>query len=501
MSTLRTNIFANYAGQAWVVLMSVAFVPLYIRLLGIEAFGLIGFLLSLQALSQLFDFGIGGLVNRELAQRAHNANQKQATRDLVRTLELLVWPLSFLIGIAIWLASSLIANSWLHPQHLSQAETATAVSIMGLSVAAIWPASFYSNGLSGLEQQARLNRINGAFATLRGVGVLPLLYWVSPTINTFLWWYAVVGVCQSLTFATVLWHCLPRGDRASAFNAMELRNAKRFAGGLFAITAFSLGLNQLDRLTLSALRPLEELGYYGIAISIAAGLGRMVQPMFNALYPRFSRLVAIDDSDSLARLYHLSSQCLAVVIAATSVILIVFAKDVLFLWTGDNALATKVSLPLAILIAGTALNGLMNLPYALQLANGWTRLTGCMAFVSLLLGIPFALWAVTSYGMVGAACLWLLVNFGFFSIGIPLMHRRLLRGEMASWYLRDVLPPVVAATAMALLLGQALPAMSRNIQGVCVLAAASLATLSAAASASPLVRNLVSQWSRLHVLR
>jgi O-antigen/teichoic acid export membrane protein len=500
MPALRTNILANYAGQAWMVLMSVAFVPLYIHILGIEAFGLVGFMLSLQTLSQLFDFGIGGVINRELAHRAHSAERHQPARDLVRTFELLVWPLSLLIGLAISLASPFIAHSWLHPQHLSHNDTAAAVSIMGLVVASMWPTSFYSSGLSGLEQQMRLNLINATFATLRGVGVLPLLYWVSPTIDTFMWWYAAVGICQSLVLATALWLCLPRGNRAAVFNIMELRNAKRFAGGLFAITALSLGLSQLDRLTISAMRPLEELGYYALALSVAAGLGRMVQPMFNALYPRFSRLVATNDTEGLSNLYHLSSQCVAVVIAAVSLVLIVFAKDVLYLWTGDSALATRIALPLAILVAGTAFNGLMNLPYAMQLANGWTRLTVGMNLISLMLGIPFCIWAVSHYGMVGAASLWLLINLGFFAIGIPLMHRRLLRGEMVIWYVRDILPPALAAAAAALVLGFSLPAISRSIQGVFLLGVVSFATLGAAASASPSVRDLVRQWSGLRFL-
>ena len=43
MSLLKRNIIANFAGQGWAALMALAFVPLYIKFLGIEAYGLIGF--------------------------------------------------------------------------------------------------------------------------------------------------------------------------------------------------------------------------------------------------------------------------------------------------------------------------------------------------------------------------------------------------------------------------------------------------------------------------
>ncbi len=489
MPALRTNILANYAGQAWMAAMSVVFVPLYIRLLGMESFGLIGLMLSMQALSMLFDLGMGSMLNRELARRAHHAENPHAVRDLVRTLEWLVWPIAVCLALAIWLASGPVARHWLHPSALTQEETAHAVAIMGLAVAMQWPSSFYSSGLSGLERQPMLNAINAAFATMRGAGVLAVLYWISPTITAFMAWYAAMGACQSLVSAWALWHLLPMGaDRRAKFNAAELRGTVHFAGGLIAITALSIAVTQLDRIVLSAMRPLEELGYFSLALSVAAGLGRMIQPMFNALYPRYSRLVAHEETNTLGTLYHLSNQCVAVVIAAISAVLFLFSKDVVYLWSGDASISAKVATPLSILIAGTALNGLMTLPYALQLAYGWTRLTIGTNLVALLLGIPFCLWAVDHYGIVGAACMWLATNLGFVAVAIPLMHRRLMLGGMRRWYLQDVLPPFLAGAAAGLVARCAVPALTRDAKGFLLLAVVSGCVLAASAIASPYLR-------------
>lgn len=471
------------------VLMGVAFVPLYIRVLGMEAFGLVGLMLSIQALSMLLDLGMGGALNRELARRAHNADMAGTIGNLVRTFEWLVWPAALAIAVAIWFASGPLANHWLHPVRLTRAETAHAIAIMGLAVALQWPSGFYSNGLSGLERQPVLNLINASFATLRGAGVLAVLYWVSPTIAAFMWWYAAMGACQSLVSATVLWRLLPSGThRRPRFHPEELRATGRFTGGLVAITALSVAVTQLDRIVLSAMRPLVELGYFSLAFSVAAGMGRMIQPMFNALYPRYSKLVSLGEDKALTHLYHLSNQYLAVMVAAISVVLMVFSRDVLYLWTGDAATAAKVAVPLSILVAGTALNGLMNLPYALQLAHGWTRLTAGANLVALILGIPFCIWAVGHYGIVGAACLWLGINLGFVAIGVPLMHHRFMRGEMGRWYLQDILPPFIAATVVGVLSRWLIPSLSRNLQGVLLLTAISSAALLAAALATPFVR-------------
>ena len=45
---LKRNLIANYLGQGWTALMGLAFIPLYIKYLGIEAYGLIGIFALLQ---------------------------------------------------------------------------------------------------------------------------------------------------------------------------------------------------------------------------------------------------------------------------------------------------------------------------------------------------------------------------------------------------------------------------------------------------------------------
>ena len=470
--------------------MSFAFMPMYAHALGMEAFGLVGLMLSLQAISQLFDFGAGGVVNRELSRRAHQSPGFSSSPDLVRTFEWLLWPMTFAIASLIWASSGVMSEHWLHLEKISYEESAHAISIMGIAIALLWPSTFYANCLSGLERQPILNLINATFATLKSAGVLVVMHFFSPTINTFLWWYAALSASQSAATAAAVWHALPRTTRAPIFVFSDLRDNGRFAIGLFTIGALALALTQIDRLSLATSRPLAELGYYTLALSVAAGLGRMIQPMFNALYPRFSRLVATHDEAALSELYHLGNQCIAVIVASTSSILMIFARDVLFLWTGDNALAGKIAPTLVILTAGTALNGFMNLPYALQLAYGWTSIAMYTNLASFILGVPFCIWAVSIYGMPGAACLWLLINLGYFTFGIPLMHQRLLRNEARTWYFRDILPPVLTATLVSMSFGAVLVPLSRTLWGFLTLVIVSAVTLLLTAASSQSLRTL-----------
>lgn len=499
MSLLRTNILANYAGQAWMAIMAVAFVPIYARTLGYEAFGLVGLMLSLQAISMLLDLGMGGVMNRELARRATSADTAASMRELTRTLEWIIWPMALGIAAIVVFLAPWMSEQWLHPQSMTTEDTTYAVRLMGFAVAAQWPSAFYTSGLSGLERQPAANIVNAVFATLRSAGAVAVLFAISATIEAFMAWQAIVGVTQSLVAGWALHRVLPAGP--ARFRMEELRSARRFAGGIIGITALSIALIQLDRVLLSALRPLAELGYFTLALTVSAGIGRLVQPMFNATYPRFSRLVALNQTEELRGLYHDASQYLLMLLAAACGVLIAFPHSLLFLWTGDMTTAEITATPMVILIVGTALNGLMNLPYALQLAHGWTRLSlGLNAFAlaaSVSAGIPLVL----HHGIAGAAWLWLITNAILVVFGLPLMHRRLLVNDLWPWVRDCVTPPVLAAAAISAVFAYALPPMKRDLAGFIQLGTVVCLTLLATIASLPLGRRrgigIARRWFRV----
>ena len=121
------------------------------------------------------------------------------------------------------------------------------------------------------------------------------------------------------------------------------------------------------------------------------------------------------------------------------------------LWTQSPETAGNTHLLLSILVMGTAINGLMNIPYALQLAYGWTRLAFLGNFVSVLLLMPLMIVLTKWYGAVGAASVWVILNVGYMFIIIPIMHRRLLPTEKWRWYFEDVGRPLITALVVAVI--------------------------------------------------
>jgi O-antigen/teichoic acid export membrane protein len=451
VNVFKKNIVANFGGSVWTGLMGLVFVPLYIHFMGIEAYGLMGIFATLLALFGLLDMGLSSTLNREMARLAVQTDKAQEMRDLVRTLEIPYWAVGLLISLIVIAASRFIAYRWVNAENLAPRTVQTAMILMGFVTLFQWPLSFYSGGLMGLQRQVLLNGINVVMATFRGLGAVLILWLVSPTVEAFFSWQIVVSVIQISLIVFFLWRSLPQAAAPPRFRRDLLRNIWRFAAGMTGITVLSTILTQLDKVILSRMLSLTLFGYYTLASSIAMNLYRFISPVFSATYPRLTNLVALGRKEEITRLYHKSAQLVSVLVLPAALVVALFSKDILLLWTQSPVTAEYTHLLVSILVMGTAINGLMNIPYALQLASGWTRLSIFVNLVSVLLLMPLMIILAKWYGAMGAASVWVILHIGYLFISIPIMHRRLLPTEKWRWYFNDVGRPLLAAVMVAVI--------------------------------------------------
>jgi len=448
-STLKKNIGANFAGSVWQALMALVFVPLYIKFMGIESWGLIGIFTTLQAMFGLFDMGLSCTLNREMARLSVLPSKEQEMRNLVRTLEVLYWSVAVFAGIVIVSLSPFIAHHWIKAGQLPPKTIEQALLIMGFVMALQMPIGFYSGGLMGLQRQVLLNIINACMSTLRGAGAVLILWLVSPTIQAFFLWQIIISTINIFLLALFLWRRLPHGDNKAVFQKQLLAGIWRFTAGLSGISVFAVILTQLDKVILSKMLSLEMFGYYMLASTVAMSLTRIFTPVFLSIYPRFTQLVSANNHDELKRLYHKSCQFIAVLVLPVAIVIAFFSYEVILLWTQNPITAERTHLLVSILICGTALNGLMNPPYALQLAFGWTKLSVLKNIIAVILLVPLIIVMAMHYGVLGAASVWLLLNIGYVFLEIPIMHRRILRKEKWRWYWQDVSVPLIAGLSLA----------------------------------------------------
>lgn len=448
MSQIKRNLIANFVGRGWSALMGIAFIPLYIKFMGIESYGLVGFFTTLQAVFALLDLGLTTTLNREIARYSALAEKSQDMRDLVRTLEIIYWGLAFSIGAVVLILSPYIARGWVKADTLSGEVVQKSVVLMGFVMAFQWPLGFYSGGLLGLQRQVLFNILNVTWYTLRFAGGVLVLWLVSPTILTFFEWQVVVSVVSTGLMAMALWRSLPAGHERARFRISIWHSVWRFAAGMSGISVTVLLLTQLDRIILSKMLSLELFGYYTLAWTVANGLATLTGSVFTVIFPIFSRQAALVDTEGLKQLYHRSCQLMSIIILPVAILVALFAQEILVIWIQNPVTVANTHVLVSLLIIGTALNGLMTLPYALQLAHGWTSLAFYTNVISVIVLIPLLVVVTSYYGALGAAAVWIVLNSGYVLIQLQIMHRRLLKGEQWRWYFEDVGLPMVATLSV-----------------------------------------------------
>lgn len=429
--------------------MSIAFVPLYIRYLGMEAYGLVGLFAVIQVWLGLLDVGMSPALNREMARYVAGARGIASTRNLLRTLEVIAIAIGLAVVLSVCWSANWIATQWIKLDRLPIEDARYAIMIMSCAIGARWVAGLYRAALTGLQRQVSLNALVIVSATVKGVGVIGVLEWISPSVVAFFSFQAVVSVLEMIALAGMTHSFLPPSSCRIRFEMKELGAIWHFALGVTAISFLALLLTQIDKVLLSYLLPLNEFGYYTLATSVAGVLAMITGPLPTVYFPKFSELVARQDDHALSQTFHQGSQLVCLTLLPAAAFLSVFSFELMYLWVGDSEMAGITSPIVSLMALGTLLNGLMVMPYYMQLAYGQTRLVIVANTIAAIVLVPAILIVVPNWGGIGAAACWFVLNLCYVVLLSKFVFQKIMTNQMKSWCFDDVMIPcaVVLLTA------------------------------------------------------
>jgi len=444
---LFENTIANYFGSAWGALLNFLFIPVYIHYLGIQAWGLIGFFVSLQAVVLILDIGIGSTFTREIARSCSGAHKDYSLGSLVRTFEIVYWGIAFFAGLTIAILGFWGVHHWLHATPLPIKDLEKCSFLMAISLTLRWPSSLYSGGLVGMQKQVLSNMLNAGLNTIRVVGVIAILQFVSNSVISFFIWQAISSLLLSVILGIVLHICIPKTDKAH-WEIAVVKKCWRFSMGMLLINLLTTALTQLDKILLAKFVSLEQLGYYTLAGTIAGMLWVAVSPVATAIYPRFVELTAQEPGMEMSVLYTSANRIIAFILFPLGALLIFLPREALFLWTKNLSLTHNTSAILSIIAVGTTIQTLGLLPYRLQLAHGWTSLTIRLNIIMVILLMPLMWVLAKSIGIIGCGLVWLVLNTLNVTLGVLIMHSKLLPKKASLWFfdnLRIGAPVLISA--------------------------------------------------------
>lgn len=420
--------------------ISLIVLPLYIKHMGVEAYGLVGFFSMLQALFNLLDIGLTPTVARETACFRGGIGDALNYRRLIRSLEGIFLIITLIGGGTLLLTSEYIASEWLKFNQLSIGEVKRSLQLMSIIVAMRWMSGLYRGIISGSEKLVLLGIFNSVIATFRFLGVFPIfIFWgVTPTF--FFVFQLCVALIELISLVFYSYGILPKIPSITSvpWSLKPIIPVLKFSLTIAFASIVWITVTQADKLLLSKLIPLTEYGYFTLAVLVASGVTMMCNPISGAIMPRMATLEAEGEKDNLLDVYRQSTQFVTMIACASSITIFFKAEPLLRVWTGNRELANQAA-PILILYAiGNSISVISAFPYYLQYAKGNLRLhfIGNVFFIVIL--IPSIIWAANKYGGIGAGYVWLSINLFFFVAFVPIVHHKLTPGLNIYWFIQDI---------------------------------------------------------------
>lgn len=486
MEGTRRNVAANVAGRVWSIVSVYLFLPVFLRLLGTEAYGIVGFFMALQGVVIVADLGLTATMSREMA-RLGGPDQQGERRDLARSLELVYGGIAGLVAVAFVAVAPAIADRWLQARTLRTRELVEALQLMGVAFAVQLPAGLYFGGLLGLERQVRANALQIGWGTLRYGGCALALWLIAPTLRVFFISLTIANIIYVVAARTAYWRALGSGA-GSRFRPELVRSRWRYSTGMAAMALLSTLLSQLDKLIVSKLLPLDAFAHYSLASALGQAPVIAAGSIAGAAFPRLTALAAAGPSQRLREFYHAGCQLVTVAAVPLGLTLAAFAPEVLGFWTRSPETVATAGTAARLLLLGSTALALQLIPYHLALAFGWVGLNLRLAMISLLVMAPGLWWLVSHLGLSGAGWAWLALNVATTPVLIVLLHRRVLPGATGRWLVADFGRPALAALAVVVAARWVFPRADSLNRSILLGVVTGVASLVVALAVSPAAR-------------
>jgi O-antigen/teichoic acid export membrane protein len=451
---LGLNVVANYVGKLWGFASIYVFVPIYVSLLGIDAYGLIAFNSILLAIMFIADAGLSSAFSREAARQGSG----RALLDLLTSVERALFGILLTVGVVFILAVPNIASSWLNtpptvpPEHVVQS-----LWLMGISFIPQIAMSLYFGGLMGLQRQVSANLLWTSFSVARsGLVVLPIYFFSD--VRVFFAWQAMVSMGMVLLMRRVLLEHItkplreaPRQQIHGQFSLPALQGIKVYAVGMLGMSVISAFNMQMDKLVVSKMLPLAEFALYSLASTLAQIPHILTLPIAAALLPRFTNLIEQPNRrEDLVRLYRDSSYYVACTGAIAGLGLALFMPEVFALWMPAQPVDHETINAARLLALGGFLLTLQVTPFQLSLAHGHQSTVLRLGICMLLISAPLQVILTSRFGVLGAAVPWVLLNLvAFVYLGVRL-NRRFPLVSVRRWASEDVFVAILPALLLLL---------------------------------------------------
>jgi O-antigen/teichoic acid export membrane protein len=247
-----------------------------------------------------------------------------------------------------------------------------------------------------------------------------------------------------------------------SFYWSNVRGIIPFALSIAYTSSVWIFVSQVDKLVLSGVLNLKEYGYFSLAISLSGIIYAIGVPITQSITPRMISLYSVKDVSRLLKLYRYSTQIITLVALSVAIVISLFAKEIIFVWTGDIQAAEWSKDILFWYSLGNATLVISGVQYFLQVAYGQLRFHVLGGTLTLFIDVPIIILISLNFGAHSASIAWFLIRLFWLIVWTPIINFKFAPGLHAKWFFNDVLLIIVVVVLSALSLKSVFSIQSNN---------------------------------------
>jgi O-antigen/teichoic acid export membrane protein len=399
---LARNTIWNILGQIVPMLVGIATIPIIIRGLGVERFGVLSLAWVVVGYFSLFDLGIGRALTKFVADKL-GADEEHSIPALAWTAIMVMLVLGLVGAVIIAAVSPWLVYRVLKISQNLQIETLRGFYLLAVSIPIVTTTAGFRGILEALQQFRIVNAIRipmSTFSFAAPLLVLPFSHSLVPVL-------AVLVAARFAGCGIHVWACfhvMPALRRSPSLDMVSIIPLAKFGGWMTVNNVLGPLMSYIDRFLVGALLSVSAVAYYTAPVDMVLRLTVIPGAAVGVLFPAF----AMSLSQNPARAGVLYTRGLKYVFLAVFpivLIIITFAPEGLRLWLGPTFSRNGASV-LRWAAAGIFLNCLATLPFALLQSGGRPDVTAWLAAVQMPVYFA-ALWFLTKrWGIGGTAIVW-----------------------------------------------------------------------------------------------
>ena len=421
---LARNTILNILGYGLPMLVAIFAIPLLVRGLGTERFGILTLAWVIIGYLSLFDLGLGRALTKLVAENL-GAGKTQKIPALIWSSLFVMFFIGILVAFtASWFLPYLIQDLIKIPQFLAS-ETLNAFYLLVFSV----PLVIISVGFRGiLDAYQRFDLTNmvriplGVYSFLAPLLVLPFSQNLFPMVGVL-----VVG--RLIACMVQLMFCLrivPDLHRSIVLDRSILGPLIRFGGWMTITNIVSPLLVYLDRFFIGAIISVTAVTYYATPSEVVTKILLVSGSLIGVLFPAFSTSFG-QDRTRTELLFRRGVKYIFIIIFPLTFLIVSFAEDGLVFWLGSE-FAQNSTQVLQWITVGVFILSIGQVPFTLIQGAGRPDITAKLHLVELPFFILILWWLIHINGIVGAAIAWVF-RICVDTVCMFLMAHRLIRIE------------------------------------------------------------------------